>query len=262
MATVIGVDASNFACKQYYGDREHDAGQCMLAKFNGARMLFPDAVIYLAFDTKPPTFRHELYPEYKGNRRWNPDDRKKIHDALDYVKFHSRNAGLIVVEAPGHEADDVLASLARQCRMRRETVHLVSEDRDFYTLLMYDGIRLWKFIESKGIRGYGLEVILTGETTESDIVKKFDVECWQWIDFRCMCGDSSDNIKGLNGYGPKRSRLILQSFDSLDKMYSNWDEFRAWFSDEDANKLDQFRKELPTLRRLFRMVDNLDVIRH
>ena len=82
------------------------------------------------------------------------------------------------------------------------------------------------------------------------------------VDYRCMTGDSSDNIKGLVGYGPKKSQMILEAFESLDAMFGDWEVNALGFKDAERLKFEQFKNDLPMLRKLFRMVDSLDVLRH
>jgi len=77
-----------------------------------------------------------------------------------------------------------------------------------------------------------------------------------------MTGDTSDNIAGLAGYGPVKARLILDTFESLDQMFADWETNKLGFSDIERFKFEKFRDDLPRLRELFRMVDNLDVLRH
>jgi len=257
--TAIAIDASNFAYKQFYAGG--NVATAIVQKARGAKTHFRDGQAYLCYDSKP-TFRHKLFPEYKGNRKPS-DDKAMIESALEESKPIAAAAGINVIEHDGYEADDIMASIARQCRLRNEDVMLVSADKDMYPLLMYDGIRLFNFIASRGWDSMlGMKVEFVDEVLEAKIVEKYRVECWQWIDYRCMTGDSSDNIAGLKGYGPVKARLILDTFESLDAMFEDWETNKTGFADKERIKFEVFRNELPRLRELFRMVDSLDVLRH
>jgi len=259
MTTVIAIDISNFAYKQYHAGG--NVATAIVQKARGAMTHFRDSVAYLCYDSKP-TFRHKLFPEYKGKRKPS-EDKVKIEMAIEESKPIAVAAGVHVVEHEGYEADDVMASIARQCRLRNENVMLVSADKDMYPLLMYDGIQLFRFIGSQGWDSMlGMKIRFIDEVLESAIYKKYKVECWQWLDYRCMTGDASDNIAGLAGYGPVKSRLILDTFESLDQMFGDWETNKLGFSDQERIKFEIFRNELPRLRELFRMVDTLDVLRH
>lgn len=261
MGTIIAIDVSNFAYKEYFGSGGNVA-QSIVKKARGALCKIPDSHVYLAYDCEGKTFRHAIFEGYKAGRD-DDEHKRRIMQAIQESKILAHNAGLHVIQIEQYEADDILASLARQGRVRGESVMLVSEDKDLYTLLQYDGVKLFKFISAMGHDpDFGTLVKFVNEVTEEDVFNKYGVEPFQWMDYRCMTGDSSDKIKGLNGYGPKRAAMILDTFDSLQDMFDNWEEHREGFKDKDAKKFDDFRQELPKLRRLFHMVDSLDVIRH
>jgi len=259
--TIIAIDVSNFAHKEYFGSGGNVASS-IVRKARGALAKTPNSHVYLAYDCEGPTFRHNIFEGYKAGRE-KTDDTRRIKEAIQESKMLAHSAGLHTIQHEGYEADDVLASLARQGRVREENVMLVSADKDLYTLLQYNGVRLFKFISAIGTcPDQGTLVKFVDEVTEDDVYNKYNVEAFQWTDYRCMTGDSSDKIKGLAGYGPKKAAMILDAFDSLKDMFGNWEEHREGFKEKEAQKFDQFRRDLPLLKKLFHMVDTLDVIRH
>lgn len=262
MKTIIAIDVSNFAYKEYFGG-SGDVASRIVAKALAIQKKTPEGYVYLAYDCEGKTFRHELYPGYKAGRV-DDDHKKAVGDAIRQTKQYAHNAGLQALEFAGYEADDVIASLARQCRVRGERVVVASADKDMYSLLQFDGVTVYKFISVIGVdrEAGGLLVKLVDQVTADDVRSRYVVEPFQWTDFRCMTGDPSDNIAGLEGYGPKKAAMILQAYDSLQIMYADWSTNRQYFADKDAEKFDGFRQSLPLLQQLFTMNDSLDVIRH
>ena len=181
------------------------------------KMLEEEQPEYLAvaFDLPSATFRHELYPDYKGNRGPSPDE---FREQVPVVKEILREMQIPVVTAEGFEADDVLGTLSRQAAERGITTVIVSGDRDLLQ-----------------ISGPATEIIIPktrgGETTyeryrPDDVKAAFGVTPEGFIELKALMGDSSDNVPGLPGVGPKTAQKILEQFGSIREARLHADEIK------------------------------------
>ena len=175
----------------------------MLLKFMKERQ--PEYAVVL-FDAKGPTFRHDIYKEYKANRTAMPDDMavqipyiKKIVDA-----FH-----VPMLEMPGYEADDLIGTLARQAVEAGFDVVIVSGDKDFAQLVT-DRVSIWDPMKEVSIDPAGVR-------------KKFGIEPGQIIDAMALAGDNSDNVPGVPGIGEKTALALIREYGSLDNIYQQVD---------------------------------------
>ncbi len=192
----------------------------------------------LVFDTKEPTFRHEIYPEYKATREKMPED---LVDQIPYVRDIAEAMRIPVLEYPGYEADDVIGTLAVKAVGEGLEVVIVSGDKDFYQLVR-EGLVLF-------------DPRKTGKEDEwvstENVDRKFDVPAGGVRDLLALMGDSSDNIPGIKGIGQKTAAKIIGEFGSLDALYENLDRVG---SESLRSKLEQgrenalFSRELVTIR--------------
>ena len=165
---------------------------------------------YLAavFDTPEPTFRHKLYPEYKATRQKMPDE---MREQLPRIKQVLDVLNVPVVEMPGLEADDVMGALAKQASSLGMETFLVTGDKDFMqlvspTIKIYNPKRAGEEIEILDREG---------------VIKKIGLPPEKVIDYMSLTGDSSDNVPGVSGIGPKTALEILNQFENLDEIYQN-----------------------------------------
>ncbi len=169
----------------------------------------PEAAV-MVFDAPGPTFRHERYPEYKATRPPTPDDLKRQVDLAHEV---ARALGLPILEIPGVEADDVIATLARRAAEAGYDVLIVSGDRDLVQVVR-PGIRVLATV-----RGF-TDVRLYDEKAAQE---EFGVPPELLPELKGLAGDSSDNIPGAPGVGPKTARALLEKFGSIKGIYENID---------------------------------------
>lgn len=167
----------------------------------------------VAFDVHAPTFRHELYAEYKGTRKPMPEE---LRQQVPVMKEVLAAMGICTVEQAGLEADDILGTLAKRGERDGMEVALVSGDRD---LLQIAGehIRI-RIPKTKG-----------GRTEIEDYYAKDVLAAWQvtpeqFVDLKALMGDSSDNIPGVPKVGPKTAQELMTRFGSLDNIYAHLDE--------------------------------------
>lgn len=162
--------------------------------------------ILISFDRKAPTFRHDLSETYKANRPPMPDD---LISQVEPVHQFFHLIGLPEISLDGYEADDVLATLAESYKQDYDIV-LVTADKDF-SQLVEEGVLIYD--PSK-------DVIMD----RALIYEKYGVWPEQFVDYLAMVGDSSDNIPGVKGIGPKGAEALLKQFGSLDDIYAHMDE--------------------------------------
>jgi DNA polymerase-1 len=160
------------------------------------------------FDTPEPTFRHKMYKEYKAQRADMPQD---MVEQLPRIRQLCEVLNIPLIEKPGYEADDIMGTLASQASSRGIETVLVSGDKDMMQLV--------------SSRVTMLNPKRSGEQAEwldSDAVtEKMGVPPTKIIDYLALVGDSSDNIPGVSGIGPKRARTLLQEYESVEDIYDH-----------------------------------------
>ena len=159
--------------------------------------------IAVAFDLSGPTFRNEMFPEYKANREAQPED---ITTALPYIREIIEGFKIPVVTKEGYEADDVIGTLAKQAEKEGFEVYMVTPDKD-YAQLVSQNIFMYK----PARMGNGVEILGEKEVLEKWSIKRVD----QVIDILGLQGDAVDNIPGIPGIGAKTAVKLLDKFDSL-----------------------------------------------
>jgi len=161
--------------------------------------------IAVVFDTKEPTFRHKVYPEYKATRQKMPED---MAASLDKLKDVVRAFNVPLIEIPGYEADDVMGTLARIAEKEKVTTYMVSGDKDFMQLIS-PFIKMYK----PGKSGAEAEII-----EEAGVLEKFGVTPDKVIDVLGLTGDSSDNVPGVKGIGEKTAIPLIQKYGSIEEL--------------------------------------------
>ncbi len=191
---------------------------------------------YLAavFDTPEPTFRHELYPEYKATRQKMPDE---MRDQLPRIKQVLEVLNIPVIEVPGMEADDVMGTLAKQAEQQELETYLVTGDKDFFQLVS-------PLIKVYNPRRAGEEVEILDE---KGVLQKIGLPPDKIVDYLSLMGDSSDNVPGVAGIGPKTAKEILGQFESIEDVYNNLDQVSR---DAIRNKLTADREQAFLSRKL------------
>ena len=162
--------------------------------------------VAVAFDAGRFNFRHRIDPSYKANRGDPPDD---LVPQFDLAQQLTEAMGLATVGLPDFEADDVLATLTTIAREEDLEVLLVSGDKDLGQLLD-DGVRLYDLAKGQ-------------EFGADDLPARMGVRAAQVVDLLALMGDSSDNIPGVRGVGPKAACALLERFDDLEAIYADLD---------------------------------------
>jgi DNA polymerase-1 len=183
--------------------------------------------IAVVFDTPTPTFRHEMFKEYKANRDETPED---IRRAVPYIKRLLEAYKIPVIDYPGFEADDVIGTLARIASERGFITYMMTPDKD-YAQLVANNVYMLKPSRS------GNESILWGV---EDIQKEWSVERpEQVIDILALMGDSADNIPGAPGVGPKTAMKLISEYGSVEELFKNTDKLKGKLKEIIENNREQ-----------------------
>ena len=159
-----------------------------------------DAMVVL-FDTKHPTFRHDLFPDYKANRDAPPEE---LVPQFSLIKEATRAFGFPAIEQVGFEADDLIATYARIAVEHNWTVSIVSSDKDLMQLVR-SNVAL---IDPKTMKTVG----------PGQVEEKFGVLPDRVVDVQALAGDPTDNVPGIRGIGLKTAAQLISEYGSLDKL--------------------------------------------
>lgn len=239
------IDASSFIFRAYYAVRplSNSKGLPTNAVYGFAQMMlkvlddFKPAYIAVVYDTKHPSFRKEMYSAYKANRGTMPED---LSPQIPYIKKFVETLGLPGFEEPGFEADDIIATLAEHAAKISDEadVCIISSDKDLMQLVnehvfLYDTMKDLKY-------------------DATAVKEKLGVPPEQVADYLGIVGDSSDNIPGVKGLGPKSAVALLEEFGSVAGIYENLASIKK---EAQRAKLEEHKdlaflsKELATVKR-------------
>ncbi len=211
---LILVDGSSYLYRAYYAPPHltNSKGEATGAVYGVVNMLrsllrqFSPERIVVVFDAKGPTFRDEIYPEYKANRPSMPDDLRSqiapLHAVIEAM-------GLPMIALPGVEADDVIGTLAVEASKRGEKVLISTGDKDM-AQLVDDNITL-------------INTMTDTVMDREGVVDKFGIPPELIIDYLALMGDKVDNIPGLPGVGEKTALALLQGIGGVEKLLADPD---------------------------------------
>ncbi len=199
--------------------------------------------IAVAFDTKTPTFRKEIFKEYKANRSPTPED---IISAVPYIKDILQAYNIPVIETPGFEADDAIGTLAKKAAKEGYNVFMMTPDKD-YQQLLEENIKMFK----PRSRGNDNQIIGLAELEKKYKIKDPD----QFIEILALWGDTSDNIPGVPGIGEKTAMKLINQFGSIDGIYKNIDKLKG----KQKENLINFKEQLALSKFLVTIKLDVDV---
>jgi DNA polymerase-1 len=237
---LVLVDAHGYLHRAYHAlpPLNNSRGEPVGALYGFARMLLKilkqekPARLVVCFDSPGPTFRHKAYADYKAHR-------KPIEDALRFQLPLARDLveawGLAQAILPGHEADDLIATLAHRGAQKNWPVVIVTADKDALQLV---GGPVTVFNESRGVR-----------YDPAAVEQKYGLAPGQLLDFFALTGDASDNVPGVPGVGEKTATTLLQKYKTLDGIYKHLDEIKGALREKlrDHEKDARMSRELVTL---------------
>ncbi len=218
------IDSHALAYRAYFAMQQQNlmnpvTGQPTGAVYGFLRMMFKvimdtqPEMTAVVWDAKGKNFRHEMYKEYKATRKPMPDD---LRGQIDEIKELVAKAGFENLEAPGFEADDLMGGLGKRFGKRKNVI-LLSGDKDLYQILTKK-VRMLR--PSKGVSEF-IEIDPEWVETELGVTVK------QIPDYMAIVGDTSDNIPGAKGVGPKGAAKLLQEYKTLDGIYKNIEKITA-----------------------------------
>ncbi|MDG0994279.1 MAG: DNA polymerase I [Akkermansiaceae bacterium] len=192
----------------------------------------------VAFDTREPTPRHKLYPEYKAQREEMPQD---LATAIPYVKRLCQAMGIPVLVLDGYEADDIIGTVAHRADQRGDIhTYMVTPDKDFAQLVSHS-TTMWK----PGRQGGNHELLDVAAIQAQWNVK----DPKQVIDILGLWGDASDNIPGVPGIGEKTAKKLVGEFGSMENLLASTDQLKGKQRENLENFADQalLSKQLATI---------------
>ena len=190
----------------------------------------------VVFDSARESFRHELAPDYKANRSEPPDE---LIPQFPLVRAATRAFNVECIEMPGFEADDLIATYARQAEAAGMDVIIVSSDKDLMQLVS-DRISMFDAIKNRKI----------GRT---EVKEKFGVGPEKVVDVQALAGDSTDNVPGVPGIGVKTAALLIQEYGDLDSLLSRAGEIKQ---PKRRRSLIDFADQARLSRKLVRLRDD------
>ena len=217
MSHLVLIDGHHLMYRAYWAiprTLKTSKGEQVNTVFGMASMLLailkteePDSLLF-CFDEGEETFRHQENETYKDGRAETPDDfYVQIPRVMEFIDAF----GLRRASDPGFEADDLICAYALQARDAGDRVTIVSGDKDLYQLVD-DNIRI-----AIPHKGYAQAEYLGPQEVEA----KLGVRPDQVVDYKGLCGDSSDNLPGVMGIGPKGAEKLLQEYQTLEGIYEN-----------------------------------------
>jgi DNA polymerase-1 len=208
--TLYLIDGSAYIYRAYHAIRNLSSSKGLPtnAVFGFSRMLIklmesksPEYLI-ICFDVKGPTFRHEMYPDYKANRPPMPED---MVVQIPWIKKVVEGFQIPIIEVPGYEADDLIGTLARQAGEAGFEVVMVTGDKDFMQLVTETN-SVWDPMKDLTIDVGFIE-------------EKHGVAPLQMIQVMGLSGDAADNIPGVPGVGPKTAISLIREYGSIENLY-------------------------------------------
>ncbi|MEO1855852.1 MAG: DNA polymerase I [Rubritalea sp.] len=182
----------------------------------------------VAFDTKEPTPRHKIFPEYKAQRDAMPEDLAK---AIPEVKRLLQAFNIPVIEIPGFEADDIIGTLAHKADQNGSFhTYMVTPDKD-YAQLVSPTTTMWK----PGRKGSDVELLDVPAIQEKWLID----DPKQVIDILALWGDASDNIPGVPGIGEKTAKKLVKQFGSVEKLLKSTDQLKGKQKENVENNKEQ-----------------------
>ncbi len=252
-STLLLVDGSSYLYRAFHAmpdlraDRNDPTSQAtgairgMVNMLQSLRREYPTHHAVCVFDAKGPTFRDEIYPEYKATRSPMPDD---LRSQIEPIHRLVRLMGWPLLDVPGVEADDVIATLAHIAAQQGMNVVVSSGDKDL-SQLVNERITIIDTMNGK-------------KRDVAGVTEEFGVPPALMIDYQTLVGDTVDNVPGVAKVGPKTAAKWLTEYGSLEALLARADEIKGVAGEN----LRQARDWLPTGRQLVTMKTDCDLQAH
>ena len=229
------IDGSSYIYRAYHGIRSLStrSGFPTNAIFGFANMVLKvlrdhkPTYAAMVLDAPGPTFRHEIYPQYKANRPPMPEDLVVQMPRIDDLIAAFR---VPAIRIPGMEADDIIATLAHMYAVQVDKVVIVSSDKDLMQLVTHKVVML--------------DTMKDRWVDEKAVVEKFGVEPSRVVHVQALMGDSSDNIPGLPGVGPKTAGKLIARFGSIEELLASSEEVGGKIGEKLPEQVEELRTSL------------------
>ena len=219
MKTLLLIDANSIIHRSFHAlpPLTGPAGEPSGAIYGIASILLklfrdddrPDYAAAL-FDRPEPTFRDKIYAKYKAQR---PPAATELVSQIIEAPHLFQAFGIKTFEMPGYEADDLIATFAEHFRKEKDLrVVILTGDRDTFQLVTGD-----KLV----VRMFNTGISDTTIYNEAAVIQKYGLAPAQLVDYKALVGDSSDNIKGVPGVGPKTATELIKRFGTIENLYAN-----------------------------------------
>ncbi len=218
---ILLLDGNSLTYRAFFAlptDMATASGQVTNAVFGFTSMLInllkdhrPDGIL-VAFDRPEPTFRHEMNEEYKAQREAAPDI---LRQQMGLVRQVLEALRITMVEVPGFEADDIIATLTERAVGEGHDVLIVTGDRDSYQLVRDPHVKV--LYNRRGVSDYALY-------DEAGIQERTGVTPAQYPQYAALRGDPSDNLPGVPGVGEKTAAKLITTYGGLDGIFAHVDE--------------------------------------
>lgn len=220
MSKLVLIDGHSILTRAFFGvpDLTNSAGLHTNAVYGFLNIMFKileeekPEYLMVAFDVKAPTFRHEIYKEYKGTRKPMPNE---LHEQVPVIKAVLTAMNIRIIEKAGYEADDILGTVGKDAVKKGYEVVIVSGDRDL--LQLAEEHILIRIPKTKGgateIENY----------YSKDVEEAYNVTPKEFIDLKALMGDTSDNIPGVKSIGEKTASKLIAIYHTVENLYENID---------------------------------------
>ncbi|HRK53860.1 MAG TPA: DNA polymerase I [Cyclobacteriaceae bacterium] len=199
--------------------------------------------IAVCFDTAAPTFRDEIFEEYKATRQETPED---IRYGIPIVKEIIEGFNIPILEMDGYEADDVIGTLATRAAKEGFEVYMMTSDKDFGQLVQEN-----VFLYKPAYMGNAVDVMGVAEVRE-----KWDIDnVSQVIDMLGLQGDTSDNIPGIPGIGPKTAATLLKKYGSVENIVKHAHELKG----KQRERVEEFGEQAILSKKLATIVTDVPI---
>lgn len=239
------VDGSSYIYRAYYAIRHlsNSKGEATNAVYGFTKMLMslvrderPDHLAVI-FDAKGPTFRKEIYSDYKANRSAMPED---LVPQIPWIKDVVRAFNMPAIEQPGFEADDIIATLAKRYATEGMEITVVTGDKDLMQIVS-DRVRLLDTMKGK----------ISGP---AEVAERFG-GADKVIEVQGLAGDSSDNVPGVPGIGEKTAKALIDEFGSIENLLANLDQLKG----KRRENLENFGEQARLSKKLVTLIDDMDI---
>ena len=220
---IVLIDGHSILNRAFYGvpDLTNSEGLHTNAVYGFLNIMFKildeekPEYLTVTFDVHAPTFRHEMYADYKGTRKPMAEE---LRQQVPVIKDVLRAMDIEIIEQAGLEADDLLGTISCMCEPKGMDVSIISGDRDTLQLATeHVKIRIPKTKQGK------TEV---EDYNAADVKERYGVTPKEFIDVKALMGDASDNIPGVPGVGEKTATKIIQDYQTIENAYEHADELK------------------------------------